>query len=397
MKKTIISLFLLTFLCLWFSSANSNLEEAVSWMHSKWLTIFDNPTDFMAEKSLRRDEASKFFVQYAKEVMWLTPDTSKTSCNFTDLNQARPDLKDLIIESCQLWLFQWHNWKFMPTQSLTNAQAITVLIRMIDGQKDESQWHFWQKYFEKAQELRIMEWLSLNSTTKFDKLTTRWDIGNLIFNSAKLINTEITDLFPLDLVKNQKWTIEFSVPKRSPYDYWLVFRVQRDWESLTVTTKEKNEITWRLSDHKNKYRAWFTYKKENITTTDYNSPILELSYCYYLYPNIQVDFRCDKYYVDIKVEWSEISWRYLYFWWEWVNYVRDLFSTYDIKIINKSNTEVESCKYKWETYKDYSAWTTDKIYHSENTKKYKELSNFICFETETAAKRAWYKASLLNN
>lgn len=175
----------------WFSLASTQLDEAISRMNQKGLTKFDNATDFMATNGLRRDEASKFFVQYAKEVMWLTPDTSKTSCNFTDLSKARPDLKDLIKESCQLWLFQWYNWKFMPTQSLTNAQAITVLIRMIDWKKDETQWHFAQLYFEKAQALWIMSWLTLNSTTNFDKLTTRGDVGQLIYSTSKLSWTNI--------------------------------------------------------------------------------------------------------------------------------------------------------------------------------------------------------------
>jgi len=167
----------------WFSFAVSQLDQAISRMNQNWLTKFTNATDFMATKSLRRDEASKFFVQYAKEIKGLTPDTSKTTCNFTDLSKARPDLKDIIKEACQLGLFQWSNGKFMPTQSLTNAQAITVLIRMIDWKKDETQWHFAQLYFEKAQELWIMQWLAMNSTANFDKLTTRGDVGILLYNA----------------------------------------------------------------------------------------------------------------------------------------------------------------------------------------------------------------------
>lgn len=192
MKKVflVLSLFLLSFLS--FSFATSQLDQAISWMSQKWLTKFTNATDFMATKSLRRDEATKFFVQYATEILSLTPDTAKTACNFTDLNKAWPDLKDLIRESCQLWLFQWANGKFMPTQSLTNAQAITVLIRMIDGEKDETQWHFAQKYFEKAQELGIMNWLNLNSTANFDKLATRWEVGILLYNASNLTSNDTT-------------------------------------------------------------------------------------------------------------------------------------------------------------------------------------------------------------
>jgi hypothetical protein len=40
----------------------------------------------------------------------------------------------------------------MPQNALTNAEAMTVAIRMIDGKKDETQQHFAQKYFEKAKE-----------------------------------------------------------------------------------------------------------------------------------------------------------------------------------------------------------------------------------------------------
>lgn len=188
-KLLIITLVIIWFW--WFSLASTQLDEAISRMNQKGLTKFDNTTDFMTTNWLRRDEASKFFVQYAKEVMWLSPDTSKTSCNFSDLSQARPDLKDLIKESCQLWLFQWHNWKFMPTQSLTNAQAITVLIRMIDWKKDETQWHFAQKYFEKAQELWIMNWLWLSSTAGFDKLATRWEIWILIYQTKNVLNIPV--------------------------------------------------------------------------------------------------------------------------------------------------------------------------------------------------------------
>jgi hypothetical protein len=35
----------------------------------------------MANQSLRRDEAAKFFVQYAKGILNLVPDQTKIECN----------------------------------------------------------------------------------------------------------------------------------------------------------------------------------------------------------------------------------------------------------------------------------------------------------------------------
>lgn len=169
-----------------FGFADSSLDNAISWMNENWLTKFTNAQDFMSSWNLRRDEATKFFVQYAKTVLKSVPDENKTDCNkFSDLKEGWSDLADTMKDACKLGLFNGANGKFMPKQNLTNAQALTVLIRMIDGKKDESQGHFAQKYFEKAQELGIMKWLSLNSTTNFDKLTTRWDIAILLYNSAK--------------------------------------------------------------------------------------------------------------------------------------------------------------------------------------------------------------------
>ena len=210
MKKLLVIAFAI--ICLWwFSLASSQLDQSISRMNQNGLTKFTNATDFMATKGLRRDEASKFFVQYAKEIMWLTPDTSKTTCNFTDLSKARPDLKDIIKEACQLGLFQWSNWKFMPTQSLTNAQAITVLIRMIDWKKDETQGHFAQLYFDKAQELWIMEWLTMNSTANFDKLTTRGDVGILLYNASQSSTGSTDNKIYYTVTRVVDWdTIEIS-------------------------------------------------------------------------------------------------------------------------------------------------------------------------------------------
>ncbi len=184
--KKILSLLVLWVLFWWFVFASQSLQESISRMNNNWLTKYSNENDFRAENWLRRDEASKFFVQYAKEVLHLPLDVSNTSCDFKDLNLWHQDLQSIVKESCQLWLFQWYEGNFMPTEVLTNAQAITVLIRMIDWKKDEKNWHYADNYYEKAKNFWIMNWLQLNSKTHFDKATTRGEVGRLLFNSSKL-------------------------------------------------------------------------------------------------------------------------------------------------------------------------------------------------------------------
>lgn len=167
---------------------NSNLPElnqAILRMYEKWLTIFNEPESFMASRWLRRDEAAKFYVQYAKQVMWKTPDYSRQWCNFKDLGEAWSDLKDIIVESCQLWLFQWSNWKFMPTQQLTNAQAITVFMRLLEWYKDETWTHFANNYYESAHNQWFLYDTSLDNRWNFDVYTTRWDVAKMLFRGQK--------------------------------------------------------------------------------------------------------------------------------------------------------------------------------------------------------------------
>lgn len=185
MKKLLffLWLFFLPFVLL----ADNELQESISWMNQQWLTIFDSPDSFMSDGWLRRDEAAKFFVNYAIKVLNKEIIEDK-DCSFKDANQARPDLKDVIIQACQLWLFQWYNWKFMPQEKLTNWQAITVFVRLIDGQKDESLWHFAKEYFVKANQLNLLQNTNLQKESNFDIYTTRWDVAKMLFKWK--LNTE---------------------------------------------------------------------------------------------------------------------------------------------------------------------------------------------------------------
>lgn len=255
MKKLslVLSLFLISFVS--FSFADSTLDQAISWMNQNGLTKFTNAQDFMANQNLRRDEATKFFVQYAKQVQKSVSDETKTECNrFTDLNKWRSDLADSMKNSCKLGLFQWTNWKFMPTQSLTNAQAITVLMRMIDGKQDETQWHFAQKYFERAKELGIMNGLNLNSTANFDKLATRGEVAILLFNASnlsgvKLNNQDFAYIESQIKMVNQKFKLDSK--ERQDYINSLYDKNDKEWSKdaeitsmIIRTLEEKNNTVY---------------------------------------------------------------------------------------------------------------------------------------------------------
>jgi hypothetical protein len=71
-------------------------------MYTNKLTSRSDPTSFKYSRELRRDEAAKFFVEYAKNVLNKKPDYSKEGCDFEDLYDATPSLRYAVRESCQL-------------------------------------------------------------------------------------------------------------------------------------------------------------------------------------------------------------------------------------------------------------------------------------------------------
>lgn len=156
------------------------VDDAISWMHDNSLTIYDNKTDFNADRWLRRDEAAKFYVNFAKLLSKTTYVKTANQCIFSDINDSWSDLKDIVVESCRLGLFQWSKWEFDPTSQLTNAQAITVLVRLLAGNQSEVwQTHRANNYYTKANELGILESVVMNTK---DSIATRGNVGVIIYD-----------------------------------------------------------------------------------------------------------------------------------------------------------------------------------------------------------------------
>jgi hypothetical protein len=135
----------------------------------------------MASNWLRRDEAAAFFARFARDVLGMAPDTSKAECNvFTDISLWHTDLQSEMIVACQLWLFRWSNGLFMPTASFTNAQALTVLVRLVDGTKSEVGTHRGINYYNAAKAAGLTASLSANAEVNLDTHISRGDVAKLI-------------------------------------------------------------------------------------------------------------------------------------------------------------------------------------------------------------------------
>lgn len=68
------------------------------------LTKYNTISGFQPKNNITREQAAKFLVMFAKNVMGKKPNTSK-KVNFKDIDNADPTLKASIIESSQLGIF----------------------------------------------------------------------------------------------------------------------------------------------------------------------------------------------------------------------------------------------------------------------------------------------------
>lgn len=169
------------------SVSAEKIDDAISWMYDNNLTIYDNKNDFNTMRWLRRDEASKFYVNFARLFGKTTYVKTAKQCVFSDVDEWWSDLKDYIVEACRLWLFQGSKWKFNPTSQLTNAQAVTVLVRIVAGSQNEiGESHRANNYYAKAQQLEILENVNMNNK---DSAATRGNVGVLIYDANTLLNT----------------------------------------------------------------------------------------------------------------------------------------------------------------------------------------------------------------
>lgn len=152
-------------------------QDTVSWLYQNWLTKYEDISSFHVDNSFTREQAAKFFWQFAINVKWQKPDTSAT-CTFSDIHTADATLKDSIITSCQLGIFQWSKGKFDPKRELSFPEAIAVLMRIQWGKLDETSQPWYTAYWTMAQKAGVIP----HGFHEYDMITR----GNIWYMLANL-------------------------------------------------------------------------------------------------------------------------------------------------------------------------------------------------------------------
>lgn len=163
-----------------YTPSYDELSSAILWMYNNKMTAYNNPSDFMSNSFLTREQAAKFFTLYSMIV--LNKSTSDTSdVSFKDLYSADPTLQSSILYAYKFWLFKWTNWYFLPTQNLTQAQAIAVLMRAVYGNMVETGSKWYENYYLQASKTWILSWLWFDYKTLDSTNITRWEVALLLY------------------------------------------------------------------------------------------------------------------------------------------------------------------------------------------------------------------------
>ncbi len=178
MKK--IALFLT--LCMVVSVASAqNFTTVYDWMFSNGLTTMESETAFRPNDGVSRGEIAKFFAQFA-ELQGLSKTKSVDECQFADIAGYDSTLVPHIIAACEYGLVKGSQGNYYPSKSLTEAEALTVVIRSLMGMQDETGDPWWKETHEVAKWLGIID---NESVWDLNKDALRGKVGTWLWRATQ--------------------------------------------------------------------------------------------------------------------------------------------------------------------------------------------------------------------
>lgn len=166
------------------------------------LTKRDNQTDFRPQDAITRGETAKFVSQYAGAVGL---NTVWWKCTFSDIENYDGTLRDYIPQACDYWLLQWSQGMFYPEQSLTEAQALAMVVRSIYGYQDETGTPWYIEYIALGREIGFLE----DETT--ETLATTWitreKLATWLYSAFQYDETDEENIYNQEDDDTESWFI----------------------------------------------------------------------------------------------------------------------------------------------------------------------------------------------
>lgn len=137
LMKTIGFVVLLLFLGLSLAAYDEEFLRAHQWMAESGMTRYTDVDEFDPESRVTREQAAKFFVEFDRVVMGRDVETMMF-CAYGDEQTFDPTLAGSIQSACNRQLMVGSQGIFSPQAPLTKAQALTILVRSLQGTQEET-------------------------------------------------------------------------------------------------------------------------------------------------------------------------------------------------------------------------------------------------------------------
>jgi Domain of unknown function (DUF4377)/Kazal-type serine protease inhibitor domain/S-layer homology domain len=226
----------------------TELEQALKFAYQFGITKYTNLTDFKSESAVTREQISKMMLQFAK-AMSRTSNKGTFSCAFTDMNLTDPTLTNYITDACTQGMIKWWDGKFHPQNSVTHAQAITILMRVMNGTLDEPDQR-WTPYEQYA----ITKWYIKQALGQPMWIITRWELI-VLMNTIYTKSTQSNTLY-------ETWTISDSLVPCT----WVAPQ-----QCMQITRNGKAELFYDQIQWFD-YVPWYTYNLQVVGRKIDNPP-----------------------------------------------------------------------------------------------------------------------------
>ena len=146
-------------------------------LQAYWLTRFTDTDSFKPLNGLKRYEAAKMLVEFARNV--LCREKIKIFDNqYNDIATVDPTLKPYIIEAFEFGILKWSNGRFNPLETITKKEFVAAVMRMFTNENMDVEWAWnnWdQEYVTLFNELKLDRELWIWNTIE------RYDVSKILY------------------------------------------------------------------------------------------------------------------------------------------------------------------------------------------------------------------------
>lgn len=209
------------------------LDKALYRMYQNGLTKYNTLSEYRPDDMLLREEAAKIIGQ-AYRILHLSSNMKGKNCNFSDSGSFDPSLAPFIESTCKAGIFKWSQGNFLPQKALSKAEALTVLIRILEWKSSSEAFNpRWTLYFAKAKGIFLTKETDVLS---LERSLTRREMALLIYRFKTMV---------LDQGLNQAAKTQLSAIDAEPQKFTVMTGAMTSSQSEIKTSS--NDIVGVLS------------------------------------------------------------------------------------------------------------------------------------------------------